>query len=89
MFRANMLRARWLGGRKRYYGAGGQSGEAAEGQQQGPQEKDEGAGARRLPRRMPQWRTGNPNNSGIAGGVMERLEERWQEQRRRDKEKGK
>jgi hypothetical protein len=50
------------------------------------QPEESGArGRRRLPEQMPQWRTGNPNNSGIAGGVMERLEERWQEEHRQDK----
>jgi hypothetical protein len=34
---------------------------------------------------MPQWRTGNPNNTGIAGGIMRRLEERWQKERKQEK----
>jgi hypothetical protein len=57
--------------------------------QPGHHEEDEDAAvsSRRLPERMPQWRTGNPNNSGIAGGVMERLEERWQEEEKKVKVK--
>jgi hypothetical protein len=52
------------------------------------QEEEGGArGRRRLPERMPQWRTGNPNNSGIAGGVMRRVEERWQEEHKKDKKR--
>jgi hypothetical protein len=48
------------------------------------QQEDEGVRERRLPERMPQWRTGNPNNSGIVGDIMERVEERWQKEHKRD-----
>lgn len=58
-----------------------QSEESAVGQPGRQEEPEQGAGGRGLPERMPQWRTGNPNNSGFAGDVMERLEERWQEKK--------
>lgn len=73
--------------------AGGKRETAAEDQTQEkaldqPAQQEEGSErGRRLPERMPQWRTGNPN-SGIAGGVMERMEERWQKEHKKDKSRG-
>jgi len=71
--------------------AGGKRETAAEDQtqekalDQPAQQKEEGVRERRLPKRMPQWRTGNPNNSGIVGDIMERVEERWQKEHKKDK----
>ena len=80
-----MATAKRTGG-KRATAAKNQTQEKAS-DQSSQQEESSARGGRRVPERMPQWRTGNPNNSGIAGGVMERLEERWQEEHKPEKKR--